>query len=425
MKIAIAGYGVEGKANYRYFKNQGDVTIVDEREHIEDLPSGVATLLGEGVFKKLDGFDIVIRTAGLAPRKIKTDGKVWSATNEFFVKCPATIIGVTGSKGKGTTCSFIAGILRAAGKTVHLLGNIGVPSLEVLDNITPEDIVVYELSSFQLWDAEASPHVAVVLMIEPDHLDVHASFEEYVDAKSHIARFQHKDDTVIYASNNVSSKQIADTSSALKVAFPSDTTAHIADGYFWYGTQKLCPISTVRIAGEHNLYNACAAIDAARLFTRDVAAIRDGIASFSGLPHRLKFVRTVRNVDYYDDSIATTPGSSIAAMKSFAAPKIMIMGGSSKGGVYETLADAATQHNVRKVILIGDEADKIETAMQKKGVAAENLGSVVTMKYVVEYASRQAERGDVVILSPACASFGMFESYSDRGDQFITAVNEL
>jgi UDP-N-acetylmuramoylalanine--D-glutamate ligase len=369
---------------------------------------------------------MVVRTAGLAPRKIKTDGKVWSATNEFFAKCPAPIIGITGSKGKGTTSSLTASILRAAGKTVHLVGNIGVPALDVVEGISPDDVVVYEMSSFQLWDLEKSPHVAVILMIEPDHLDVHASFDEYVSAKARIAQFQTSDDYVTYNVNNIHSTDIASRSAGHKIPFPDMRFAHVREGFFWYGGQKLCSVDSLTLPGAHNRDNACAAVTAAWQWVSDGETIAKGLSAFSGLPHRLKFVRDVDGVKYYDDSIATTPGSAIAAMKAFSESKVLIMGGSSKSADFSSVAKVATLQNVKTVIVIGAEALAIEAAFKHENdIPVINLGSEVSMTQIVAMAQQHSSTGDVVVLSPACASFGMFKNYSDRGDQFISAVNDL
>jgi UDP-N-acetylmuramoylalanine--D-glutamate ligase len=425
MKIAIAGYGLEGKSNYAYFKARGEVTIVDERDHVDDLPDGVATILGAGAFDKLADFDMVVRTAGLNPHKILTNGKVWSATREFFEQCETPIIGVTGSKGKGTTASLIASILRAGGKTVELVGNIGVPALDALAAANNADVVVYEMSSFQLWDLEQSPNVAVVLMIEPDHLDVHASMEEYVQAKANIARWQTADDILVVNAANEYSQQIAAQSQARQVPFQSDGAAHVADDAFWYGDTRLCDVSALKLPGRHNLDNACAAIDAAWPWVQTGETIAKGLAGFTGLPHRLKFVREVAGASYYDDSIATTPGSAIAAMFAFTQSKVLILGGSSKGADFGELAQIASDQNVRQVIAIGDEAPRITAALEAKGVVVKNLGSDVTMTAVVNEARAAAQSGDVVILSPACASFGMFKNYADRGEQFIACVNAL
>ena len=425
MKIAIAGYGTEGKSNYAYFAAKGyDVIIVDEHD-VTDAPVDASVITGENAFEKLNGFDMVVRTAGLAPRKIRTDGKVWSATNEFFANCPAPIIGVTGSKGKGTTCSLITSILRAAGHTVHLVGNIGVPALDVLPEITADDIVVYELSSFQLWDLEKSPQVAVVLMIEPDHLDVHADFDEYVAAKANITMHQAPLDTLIYNAHNDASAGIASRSQAATVPFPSLQTAHVHDEAFWYGDRRLCDVGALKLPGAHNLDNACAAIDAVWRWVQDGDAIATGLSTFTGLPHRLKFVRELASVSYYDDSIATTPGSAIAAMEAFDRPKILILGGSSKGADFAEVAQVAKKSNVRKVLLIGAEAARIRPLLERSGVPFRDLGENVTMQEIVTTAKDEAQPGDVVVLSPACASFGMFKNYADRGNQFIAAVNEL
>lgn len=425
MKIAIAGYGLEGKSNYDYFKSRGEVTIVDERQAVNDLPEGVPVLLGEGAFARLDDFDLVVRTAGLSPRKIHTNGKVWSATNEFFEKCPAPIIGVTGSKGKGTTSSLISSILTEAGKTVHLVGNIGLPALSELSKITEDDIVVYELSSFQLWDVQRSPQVAVVLHIEPDHLDVHDSFEDYVEAKANIARYQDINDRVVYNAVNEHSIYIAELSVGQRLPFQTTRTAHVQDGGFWYNEQLLCSVDELQLPGEHNQDNACAAITATWPWVQDGTVIGEGLRAFTGLDHRLKMVARKQGVAYYDDSIATTPGSAIAAMKAFDAPKIIILGGSSKGADFTEVAQTAVREDVKLAILIGDEASHIEQDLTEAGVLFVNKGNDTTMDEVVRLAAEVAVADDIVILSPSCASFGMFRDYKDRGDQFIAAVNNL
>lgn len=441
MKIAIAGYGAEGESNYRYWNTpENQVVIVDEHEPSRPVPVDASIIIGEDAFLKLEGYDLVVRTAGLAPRKIITDGKIWSSTNEFFAKCPAPIIGVTGSKGKGTTSSLIASILKEAGRTVHLVGNIGVPALDVLSDIQPDDVVVYELSSFQLWDLEKAPHIAVVLMIEPDHLDVHASMDEYVQAKANIRRHQGCADVCIYHPTNKYSRLIAATptdtyhdevcdggkNEYFKFGVASEGQVYVQGDRFMRDDRAIASIDALYLPGNHNLENACAAISAVLAMTEVTSeAIEQGLQNFTGLAHRLKFVREVNGAKYYDDSIATTPGSAIAAMKAFGQPKIIILGGSSKGAQYDEVASVAAESNVKLAVVIGDESDKIEQALQNQNVAAINLGSGVSMTDVVQMAKSHAAPGDVVILSPACASFGMFKNYSDRGDQFITAVNAI
>ena len=430
MKIAIAGYGAEGESNYRYWNTPGNqVVIIDERQPACDAPVDASVIVGEDAFARLAGYGMVVRTAGLAPHKIKTDGKIWSATNEFFDKCPAPIIGVTGSKGKGTTCSLIVSILRAAGKTVHLVGNIGVPALDVLADISSNDIVVYELSSFQLWDLEKSPHVAVVLMIEPDHLDVHVDMDEYINAKANIRRRQTDGDYCLYHPTNDYSRRIAATNSAgtvYRYGIADEHGVYLNDGLFMKDGRVVSSLDALQITGAHNIENACAAISAVlALENVDREVIEKGLRDFTGLPHRLKFAREINGVAFYDDSIATTPGSAIAAMKAFSQPKVIILGGSSKGADYAKLAATATSANVKCALVIGDEANALEAALQASGIDIINLGSAMTMREIVGQAHERAETGDVVILSPACASFGMFKNYADRGDQFIAAVENI
>lgn len=409
MTVVIAGYGVEGKASFEYWRSRGeDVVIADERDDIGPVPADTRTILGADAFSRLAEFDLIVRSPSVAPDKLPYGDKVWSATNEFFAHCPAPIVGVTGTKGKGTVSSMIASILGEAGRTVHLVGNIGTPALDILPSISPDDVVVYELSSFQLWDIKKSPYVAVVLMIEADHLDVHADIDEYIEAKQGIARRQQPYDTIIYKSDNQWSAQIAEISLAEnRIEYPYDL-GELAE--------------SVKLPGLHNLDNATAAVAAARQFTDDNKAIARGLESFTGLPHRLKLVREVAGVSYYDDSIATTPGSAMAAILAFEQPKVIILGGSDKGADYTEIinlcADTGTQ-----VIAIGQTGEAIHELATNLGVDSIRIEG--GMSEVVDVASQTAEAGGVVILSPASASFDQYRSYADRGEQFVTAVNQL
>lgn len=426
MKVAIAWYGAEGQSSYKYFKDQGhDVTIVTPKVAEQfPIPEGAKAIVGDDAFDRLGDFDLVVRSANVRPGALQTNGKIWSQTNEFFEKCPATIVGVTGTKGKGTTCSFIAEILRASGQTVHLVGNIGVPPLDILPQIQQTDVVVYELSSFQLWDAEQSPHVAVVLMIEADHLDAHTDMDDYVGAKSQIARHQMESDVVIYHPTNAYSRQIAETSAGTKARFGvvEDGQVYVKSNTFFVRDTELCSVDAVQIPGVHNLENACAAISAALAVGADPARIDTGLRAFTGLPHRLKFVAEKAGVKYYDDSIATTAGSAIAAINAFDQPIVLVLGGSDKGISYDEVVELCRARKV-SVVAIGQTGERIAELCRAAGVDV--VRETGDMTAVVSAAARAATTGGVVVLSPASASFDQYKSYAERGDKFVAAVETL
>lgn len=452
MKIAIAGFGAEGKANFAYYQAQGghEITVVDEREQLANLPESIPALLGSGSFTRLQDFDLVVRETYINPIAIQTNGSIWSATNEFFARCPAQIIGVTGTKGKSTTCHLIAAILRAAGKTVHIISSAATPVLKELAIIKPGDIVVYELNSFELYDLEKSPHVAVILPIEPDHQTIYVDMKAYVRAMATIRLHQTMTDTCFYHPDNQYTQQIIDMRGdqstddfkhrdwrwrAYRYALnesrdPSLAFTYIEQNIFCIrrpGIEKISTIPTniLEIPGIYNMQNACAAIDVALAYEVSDEAIAQGLSSFAGLPHRLQFIRELDGVSFYDDSSGSTPGSSIAVMQSFTTPKIMIIGGATKGANYEEMARVASSSNVRAVVAIGDEASTIEAAMRDRNVVTFNVGNDITMSSIVDVALSQAQTGDTVILSPACSALGMFKSYTDRGEQFTNAVRAL
>ena len=428
MRVAIVGYGIEGETSYKYFSadKSNKIYIVDESCPKKPLPLDVNTIIGPDAFNKLKDFDLVVRSPGISPRKINTKGKIWSATNEFFVKCPCMIIGITGSKGKGTTASLVASILRKDGYTVWLLGNIGEPSLKVLHLIKPDDIVVYELSSFQLWDIEKSPQRAAILFIEKEHLDVHADMNEYLEAKARITKYQTSRDMLVFNQNNEYARRISVQSKAQLFPYPDKKTCHIENDSFCYGQGIICSVEYLNIVGEHNVENACAAINLVWDLIRDKKSISRGLISFRGLSHRLQFVREINSVEYYDDSIATTPCSAIAALNSFKDKQVVIiLGGSSKNADFSELAFVLKNSFNAYAILIGQEAERIAQSFKQNNFTNFEIVPSSSMDKIVEIAYKNSTPNGVVLLSPACASFGMFKDYIDRGNQFQKAVSKL
>lgn len=444
MKIALIGFGLEAKSAYDYFKSidqNNTFEIYDENPKSKiELPNGVKFFGNFHDFSKIQA-DLIVRTPAVNPSRLPKNAKITSVTNLFFEKCPAPIIGVTGSKGKGTVSSFIAEILRAAGLSIHLVGNIGLPALNELSKIQKDDAVIYELSSFQLWDAQKSPHIAILNNLEVDHLDVHDGFEDYVAAKMNIAKNQTENDFFIFnAENPIVLKNVENLKSQLKAElqpFQDYNLAHIQENHFLWGNEVLFETDILKIPGEHNQKNACVAMIATFDFLHEKGFEneeifdfwREGLSKFTGLPHRLKFVREFEGVRFYDDSIATTPGSAIAALNSFEKPKILILGGSNKGADLSELIEKIAkmpEQEVRKVILMGTESEKLAQKLISSGFERFiNLGIKTNMQEVVKTAFENAKSGDVVILSPAHASFDMFKSYVDRGEQFVENVNLL
>ena len=425
-RVAILGFGVEGRSALRYFQARGaDVVIVDESDSLNNVPEGVETITGENALSSLTDFDLISRSPAIRPDRINTRGEVTSVTNEFFRACPAPIIAVTGTKGKGTTTTLTAKILESAGKRVHVVGNIGVPALDVLEDIHQDDIVCYEASSFQLWDLKKSPQVAVILMMAEDHMDVHSSMDEYIGAKAMIGAHQTPDDLLVVHANNQYSQRAAASSKARKAEYLSETGAYLRGEDIIINEHKICSTRDVGLLGRHNLENVCAAITAAWEYTQDVEAIAKAVKDFTGLPHRLEKVGTIAGADYYDDSFSTAPATTIAAIETFEQPKILILGGSDKGAHYDELARVITNSSVRGVVLIGDTAEAIDAALRTAGYEGQVFDGGIKMRDIVVVADSLAESGDVVLLSPACASFGLFDNYKQRGELFAEAVKKM
>lgn len=398
MRIAILGYGLEGKSALRFFRRE----VRSARLEVRDIK-----LQGRNYLKGLEKFDMIVRSPGvpyLTPeiqRAKKAGVEVTSATKLFFKYARGKIIGITGTKGKGTVATLFYKILKAAGKDAHLVGNMGVPMLDELPKLKKKSISVLELSSFQLQDLDYSPDIAVILDITPDHLNYHRSFREYLNAKAKIVENHSPNPPLtFYFPNNRFSKLIAQKSRGKKVAVLPNKSL------------------ILKLPGFHNLKNiSMAAVVAASLGVSQ-KIIKNTIKNFKGLPHRLEFVREVLGVKYYNDSAATNPAATIAALKSFDQPKILIAGGQGKNLSYKPLGAAIKKSNVKYMILFGK--NKLEIKKAVAGAAPIKL--VSDLKSAVRIASKVYQNGDVVLLSPASTAFGEFLSYAERGEYFKKLV---
>ncbi len=437
MKIAILGYGSQGRAAYEYWNTpENHITICDANEKL-DAPEDTETRLGKSHLANLHEFDMIVRTPVLHPSQIARANpdhpdvitKVTSVTNEFLKVCPTrNIIGVTGTKGKGTTSTLIAKILESTGYRVHLGGNIGIPPLDLLKNdIKPEDWVVLELANFQLIDIKHSPHIAVCLMVEPEHLDWHSDMDEYVAAKQKLFVHQKSDDIAIFYKENQHSTRVTSVSTGIRLPYMHHPGAIIQNNDVVIHDVKVCSVNDIALVGKHNLQNVCAAVTAIWQVTQDVHAIRRAISEFSGLPYRIEHRGTKHNVHYYNDSFATASGATTAAIEAIPEPKVMIIGGYDRGLDLTNLTQSIIHNHstIRKVVLIGASADRVAETFMKYGFENYIHERSQDMHRIVQVASVEAQPHDAVVLSPAFASFDMFKNFEERGKAFNSAVSKL
>jgi len=429
-KIALLGLGIENQALLKYLGSKKiicEITICDFRTDIKNalklFPSKnikLAWKLGKGFDAGLETFNILFRSPGWpincpgVNRARKKGALLYSPMKLFFDLCPSkNIIGVTGTKGKGTTSSLIYAMLKEGRRRAWLGGNIGVAPFEFLPKIKKNDWIVLELSSFQLEDLHISPHVAVITNFTPEHLSAadpnnpnyHKNLNHYWASKLNIARFQKKNDSLI-ANINLKDR--------IFKARPNSKT-------LFFSKSNLAS----RLVGEHNKENIAAAVIAVRLAKINKRSIKNAVLKFKGLEHRLEFVRAVNGVKYYNDTFATTPESAITALNSFASPIILIAGGSEKGSDFRQLAKKIKSKAKLVVLIIGDATPRIKKELLKINYPKDKIFGVSGMAAAVKKARESARSGDIVLLSPACASFGIFKNYKERGKQFKDEVKKI
>ncbi len=439
-RLAVLGAGREGAATARWLLGHGHtVTVCEQKADFASQPVyqeltalGAGWVLGGEYLAGLTDYDVVFRSPGLpylSPeiQAAKPAGvAVSSQTKLFFGLCPAPIIGISGTKGKGTTAGLVSAMLTAAGRSHQVGGNIGTPPLDFLDGLKPSDLAVLELSSFQLQDLACSPHVAVVTNLTADHLDHHRSIAEYRHAKESLLAHQSTADFAILNAEDAGSRQLEGLGQAKRWHFaaPRHATpgAYIENGNVVLHTGSspvtVCRVTDILLPGRHNQQNVLAACLAASAVGVPVGAMAEAIRSYRGLPHHLELVATKQGVRYFDDSYATNPTAAIPAIESFSEPVILIAGGHDKGLEYTELARVIARSTVKAVVLIPPVGNNLAEALQQEGDGSVPVTFVQEKAEIVPAALAYAEPGDAVLLSPAAASFGMFGSYVERGEYF-------
>jgi UDP-N-acetylmuramoylalanine--D-glutamate ligase len=434
MNVAIVGYGaVEGKSALAYWQAKGaTVTVCDQNDKVS-VPASVEVQLGKDYLHDLDRFDLIVRNAGLHPRIILKDnpnvaGKITTIVDEFLRICPTkNTLGVTGTKGKGTTSMLIVKMLEAAGKHVFLGGNYGISPFDFLDKLTPDSWVVLELSSFMLYDIKHSPHIGVCLMVQPEHLDWHGDELDYYRSKMNMFAHQGPKDVAIYYADSVTSHRIASESPGDKIAYYDEPGAYVYEDQIMIDQTVLCKTSELKLLGKHNWQNVCAAVTAVWQVTQAPDAIRKVLESFTGLPHRLEFVREVDGVQYFNDSFGSDPYATEAAVDAIPGMKVVIVGGYDRMLPLKHFAQTLAAHSddLRTVLLIGASAKRVGGALKAAGFTNFRMSPAKTMQEIITECRAHAQKGDSVVLSPGFASFDMFRNFEDRGLQFKEAVHAL
>ena len=448
-KVAIIGLGVSNLPllDYMYEKN-AKVTVFDEKEE-KDIEKNILEKLknykfdyffGKNCFENLKGFDIIFRSPSFfffLKELVEEEkrGAIITSEIEMLMKLtPATIIGVTGSDGKTTTTSLIYSILKNAGYNTYLGGNIGIPLFTKLNEMKPNDIVVLELSSFQLMGMDVSPHIGVITNITPNHLNIHKDYEEYINAKKNIFKYQNKDDYIILNYDNDITRNCAKEAKSKVIFFSGKEkleNGFIVDNKIIKKCEDgirthILDCKDVLLRGEHNFENIATAIAATSSLV-DIDKSIDTIKEFKAVEHRLEYVRTIDDVKWYNDSVSSSPTRTIAGLKSFDEDIVLIAGGYDKNLDYTPIAKPILK-KVKTLILLGQTSGKIFDAV-KEEEEKENknidIFMVNTLEEAVNLARKQAKVGEIVLFSPASASFDMFKNFADRGNKFKGLVNKL
>ncbi len=448
-RVAIIGLGVSNIPLIDYLHDLGSNIMLFNNKPASKLDNTILDKIyeykieysfGENYLSKLNGFDIIFRSPSCRPdlpeieKEIQRGAILTSEIELVLELCPGTTIGVTGSDGKTTTTSLIYEILKEENLNCYLGGNIGIPLFTKIAIMKPEDYVILELSSFQLMTVNVSPNIAVVTNVTPNHLDIHKSYEEYIQAKANIFKYQNENDLLVLNYDNEITKKFAKTAKSKVIFFSSKEKLDnglILDNKIIKecdnGLRRhLLNTKNIKLRGIHNCENICAAIVATSKIASVDSQIR-AVSKFSGVNHRLEFVKEINGVKWYNDSIASSPTRTIAGLNSFDEEIVLIAGGYDKHLDYKPLAKPII-NKVSKLILLGQTSDKIYQEVTKL-LSIENkkldIFRTTTLEEAINKAKEVSKKGDIVLFSPASASFDMFKNFEERGNKFKDLVNKL
>ena len=449
--IAVIGAGVSNVPAIVYLNKLGakitvldkNLNLLEENESLQDLKIDLS--LGEKYLKVLEEktFDYVLRSPGIKPflpevEEAVKKGAILTSEMELFLDlCPAKVIAVTGSDGKTTSTTLIGKFFEAANKKVWVGGNIGMPLLSKIDEVKDDDYVALELSSFQLMTMKKSADISIITNISPNHLDYHRGYEEYIEAKTNIFKYQNENQVVVLNKDNGEYTKRFEKEAKGEIRYFSivdklENGVYLEDGYvvatFNGVTTKIAKIAEVKLVGIHNLANICCAA-AAVLSIVGKEAINEVVTTFKGAEHRMEFVREVNNVKWYNDSIASSPTRTIAGLVSFKDKIILIAGGYDKNIPYDVLGPYIVD-NVKNLLLVGKTSPKIRKSVETE-LKKRNLENTLEIKdfssldECIDYAKNIAVAGDNVVMSPASASFDLYKNFEQRGKHFKNLVNSL
>lgn len=448
-KVAIIGLGVSNIPLLSYLHDLGaKITVFDNRT-IDNIDKSIMDIItnnniefsfGKNNLSKLNGFDIIFRSPTCREdwtelvKEAKRGAIITSEIEMLMELCPGTIIGVTGSDGKTTTTSLIYEIVKQQGFNCYLGGNIGIPLFAKIQEMKPNDMVILELSSFQLMNIHTSPNIAVITNISPNHLDFHKSYEEYIEAKKNIFKYQNADGILVLNYDNELTRECAKEAHGKVIFFSKenklDNGVILDEDIIKVCNNKLrkhiLNTKDLLLRGKHNYENVCTAI-AATLEIASTESQIEAVTQFKGVKHRLEFVKEINGVKWYNDSIGTSPTRTIAGLNSFNEKIVLIAGGYDKHLDYTPIAKPILD-NVSALILMGQTSKKIKEAVENEMKVEQKRIEIYecdTLQETVNTAKKVAKKGEVVLFSPASASFDMYKNFEERGDKFKSIVNSL